>query len=318
MKKKLIAAFLILLILAIIAFMLNDLFFSDISQDNPYKLDTDSLKKVDTNLVCYKEIDQIRFDSEELHGIAIDKNDNIIIVGGKLVVYYQKNKNLQFFDLPQAGNCVTVSSGNEIFIGFDNRIEVRTMQGKIIRKWGTGNRESVLTGIAVNGSSVFAADVSERVVHQYDFNGKFINNIGLKDSLKGVPAIVVRSPFFDVTIGRDEEIWIVNPGMYLLEAFDKKGNMKSSWGKSSDACDGFCGCCNPTNIVLLSDGSFVTSEKAIPRVKIFSQTGVFKCLVAGPNQFDEGTKGLDLAVDSKNKIYVLDPVRKQIRIFEKK
>ena len=75
---------------------------------------------------------------------------------------------------------------------------------------------------------------------------------------------------------------------------------------------------NPTHIAVLSDGSFVSSEKAIPRVKIYSQTGVFSCIVAGSDKFDEGTKGLDLAVDSKNKIYVLDPVRKQIRIFEKK
>jgi hypothetical protein len=105
--------------------------------------------------------------------------------------------------------------------------------------------------------------------------------------------------------------------MYQLEAFDKKGNMKSSWGKQSEEIDGFCGCCNPTHIALLSDGSFVTSEKAIPRVKIYSQTGEFQCIVAGPDQFDEGTKGLDLAVDSKNRVYVLDVVRKLIRVFEK-
>ena len=41
-------------------------------------------------------------------------------------------------------------------------------------------------------------------------------------------------------------------------------------------------------------------------------------VVAGPDQFTEGTVGIDLAVDSKNRIYVLDPMRKQVRIFEKK
>jgi hypothetical protein len=68
----------------------------------------------------------------------------------------------------------------------------------------------------------------------------------------------------------------------------------------------------------LPDGSFVTSEKGIARVKIIKPTGEFLCVVAGPEQFDEGTVGLDLAVDSQERILVLDPHRKMVRIFTKK
>lgn len=318
MKKKLLVGFLVILIFAVIAFMVKDLFFSKVSQENPYELNADSLNKYDTALICYKEILQIKPDIEELNGIAIDEKDNLILAGSKLVIYDRNYNLVKSFKLAVAANCLAVNSNNEIFIGVENHIEVWNMQGKLLKQWQTGNSESALTGIAVNDSSVFVADATERLVHQYNFKGKFINNLGREDSLKGVHAIVIRSPFFDVAIGRDKEIWVVNPGMYLLEAFDKKGNLKSSWGKSSDEIDGFCGCCNPTNIALLSDGSFVTSEKAIPRVKIYSQSGVFKCIVAGADQFNEGTKGLDLAVDSKNRIFILDPMRKQIRVFAKK
>jgi hypothetical protein len=298
--------------------MVNDLFFSKVSQDNPYELKTDSLNKYDTNLICYKEIYQIKPDIDELNGIAIDENDNIVLAGTKLLIYDRNYKLVKSSELNEAGNCVAVNSNSDIYIGIQNHIEVWNIQGTFLGKWKPINSESVLTGIAANESSVFVADATERLVHQYDFKGRFIKNMGMEDSVKGVPSIIIRSPFFDVSIGRDNEIWIVNPGGYLLEAFDEKGNMKSSWGKSSDKIDGFSGCCNPTNIALLFDGSFVTSEKAIVRVKIYSPAGEFMCVVAGPDKFDEGTKGLDLAVDSKNRIYILDPVRKQIRIFEKK
>jgi hypothetical protein len=318
MGKKLIISILVVLILAIIAFMVKDLFYSESKQDNPYELKTDSLKKTDDSLVGYKEILKFKPAMDELNAIAIGKNDNIVVAGSNLMIYSQNYAALKTYKLDEVCNCLAVSSENEIFMGIQSHIEVRDMQGKFLRRWETGNSESVLTGIAVDDENVYVADAEERLVHQYDLKGKFIRNIGMKDDAKGVPGIVIRSPYFDVAIGRDNEIWIVNPGMYTLEAFDNKGNMKSSWGKPSDENNGFCGCCNPTHIALLSDGSFVTSEKAIPRVKIYSQAGVFQCLVAGPDQFDEGTKGLDLAVDAKNSIYILDPVRKQIRIFEKK
>ena len=38
-------------------------------------------------------------------------------------------------------------------------------------------------------------------------------------------------------------------------------------------------------------------------------------VVATPDSFNEGTKGLDLAVDSKDRILVLDPERNQVRVF---
>ncbi len=81
--------------------------------------------------------------------------------------------------------------------------------------------------------------------------------------------------------------------------------------------DGFSGCCNPSHIAILADGSFVTSEKGLVRVKILNPTGKLKSVVAGPDQFDEETRGLDLAVDSENRIIVLDPKKRLIRIFEK-
>ena len=89
----------------------------------------------------------------------------------------------------------------------------------------------------------------------------------------------------------------------------------------------FQGCCNPTQFVLLDDGSVVTSEKGLPRVKVLDKAGALTSVVAGPELFlplrcptADCTKGktLDLAVDSHGRILVLDPSSSTVRIFTKK
>ena len=58
----------------------------------------------------------------------------------------------------------------------------------------------------------------------------------------------------------------------------------------------------------LTKAGAIVSSDALIRVNV---------LVPVSYQFVEGTIGLDLAVDSENRIYVLDPVKKMVRIFEK-
>ncbi len=82
--------------------------------------------------------------------------------------------------------------------------------------------------------------------------------------------------------------------------------------------EGFSGCCNPGNFAMLEDGSFVTSEKGIERVKIHHPSGEFKCVVAAPDLFEEGTIITDLAVDPNGRILVLDSRKGLVRIFEEK
>ena len=148
--------------------------------------------------------------------------------------------------------------------------------------------------------------------------GELLNEIGRKDSVVGIQGFIIPSPFFDIAIGRDGELWAVNSGRHQFEAYNHDGRLISSWKKTSMQLDGFSGCCNPSHIVILPDGSFCTSEKGIVRIKIHDPSGKFKSVVATPDQFDKGTTGLDLAIDSDGRIIVLDPKRNQVRIFVKK
>ncbi len=78
----------------------------------------------------------------------------------------------------------------------------------------------------------------------------------------------------------------------------------------------FFGCCNPAHFAVLSDGRFVTAEKGLPRIKIYSPQGKFECVVAGQEQFP--SIAADLAVDNHDRILVLDSNKSRILVFEPK
>ena len=82
--------------------------------------------------------------------------------------------------------------------------------------------------------------------------------------------------------------------------------------------EGFCGCCNPVRFAINNDGSFVTAEKGIVRIKSYDQSGKFLSIVAGPDEFDTDCPPIDMALDPDGRIIVLDPSRNEIRIFVRK
>ena len=112
-----------------------------------------------------------------------------------------------------------------------------------------------------------------------------------------------------------------------VETFATTGELEAVWGKAGGDVSSFFGCCNPSHLARLPDGRFVTSEKGIPRVKIYSSEGNFDCVVAGPEQLAvpaaaigdpraELTAGVfDVAADSQGRVLVLDPAHRCVRVF---
>lgn len=318
-QSKIIIIIGIFVIIAVVAFMAIDFFVGlNRPQRNVYKFDLEKLNKVDSSLIDYSEILQIEPDLEKIKAIAIDANDNIYVTGSNNILVYDKSGELKKdFITDVDAQSICVNEVNDIILGVRDHIEIWDAKGEQKTIWKAVNEKSLITSIATTQSSVFVADAGNKIVYHYDLDGNLINEIGRKDSLKGIQGFVIPSPYFDLAIGRDGEIWIVNSGRHQLESYDKEGNLKSSWKKTSMGLDGFSGCCNPSHISILSDGSFVTSEKGIVRVKIHQPSGEFKSVVAAPLKFEKGTRGLDLAVDSENRIIVLDPKKGLIRIFKK-
>ncbi len=90
-----------------------------------------------------------------------------------------------------------------------------------------------------------------------------------------------------------------------------------SWGLSSNGLEGFGGCCNPTDIALLPDGRVVTSEKGLPRVKVYSADGQLLSVVVPPEEFRPNAVGIDLAASGMT-IAVLDPDDDVVRLYKER
>lgn len=289
------------------------------NQENPFEYNIENFKKSDVALIQFDEILLIELDFEINCGIAIGFEDRLFLTGDKSVcIYDTSGKILNTFSCGGTASCIAVDEVNTSYLGMSDHVEVFDSAGVKKAIWESLGAKAILTSIAISGENVYVADAGNLILWKYHKKGNLLGKIGEKNAQKDIPGFIIPSPFFDVTIDPDGFLWVANTGRHSLENYTSDGDLRSSWGHYSMNIDGFCGCCNPSHIAILEDGSFVTSEKGIPRVKIYNRLGQLESVVALPAQFDEGTEGLDLAVDSRQRIYVLDPKRKQVRIFAKK
>jgi hypothetical protein len=289
------------------------------NQENPFEYNIDSFKKVDTSLLHYIQADQIDLNFKQVHGIAISKDDKIFVTGDDNITIFSSKKDiLNTIPCGEAAHSVAVDEGGNFYLAMDNHIEVYQPEGIKHASWPIVSEKALFTSVVTTVENVFVADAGNLIVWKYDKSGNLLGRIGDKDETKEIPGFIIPSPFFDVAIDPDGFLWVANTGRHSLENYTYGGDFRTAWGFYSMQVDGFCGCCNPTNIAILENGNFVTSEKGIPRVKVYNRLGNLVSIVAEPAQFDEGTEGLDLAVDSFQRIFVLDPKRQSIRIFDKK
>ena len=215
----------------------------------------------------------------------------------------------------------------QLYVGAGGRVYLFDAKGEAAGTWDAFDKGAILTSIAVAPQDVFVADAGNRLVLRCDQTGKIVGRIGASDPGRSMPGFIVPSPYFDIVLGADELLHVVDPGRRRITAYTFDGELQSFWGKASPAITDFFGCCNPSHIATLPDGRFVTSEKGIPRVKVYSEAGDLDCVVAGPEQLgisraeigDPRTKEMpcvfDIATDTQGRVLVLDPRRKSVRVF---
>ena len=147
------------------------------------------------------------------------------------------------------------------------------------------------------------------------------NNLGEfegKSEIGQIHGFIIPSPYFDVAFNPDGELWVVNPGKHSLENYTTEGTLRTYWENQSIKIEGFSGCCNPAHFAFAPDGSFITSEKGLVRIKIYKPSGEFLGVVAPPSKFEAGGHAPAVAVDNQGNVYALDFDKKVIRLFVKK
>jgi len=295
-----------------------------------FTYDIEKLAHVDPNLIMYEEsTDPISTGLAASHSIAVDSKGSIYVAGDKTVRRFAASGDpLAGIELAAEPRCLTVAADGKIYIGFSDHVEVYTAEGQLHASWDSLGADAILTSIAVWKDDVFVADASNRIVVRYNKTGEVLNRIGEKDPDRNVPGFVIPSAYFDLVVSKDGLLRVVDPGRLRIEAYTFDGDFEFSWGRASVDIEGFCGCCNPVNIAVLPDGGFVTCEKGLIRVKIYSAEGAFTGVVAGPEQLaPAGTSrictlpeecqagGFDVAVDASGRVLVLDTIKNVVRVF---
>ncbi len=321
MNRKLINGLLILIAIAIVVIISTDFIGNKAGQNksNPYEYNIEAFKQVDSAKVLYNEVTTFPVLADQLSGIAVSDSSVVVAAGNKLLQFNFIGEEIFRKPIIDTATCITMDGKKNVWIGMRHFVAAYDLNGTLIKRWKSFDERSVITSLAVSGDQIFVADAGNRVVYKCNRDGLIIARIGEKNEQKGVPGYVIPSPYFDLAIDNSGFLWVVNPGRQSLENYNADGSLRTSWGVAGMKIEGFSGCCNPAQMTIMDDNSFVTSEKGMPRIKLYGQHGELKGIVAPPDLFDAGSYyAPDVAVDASNKIYALDFARKQVRIFKMK
>jgi sugar lactone lactonase YvrE len=299
---------------------------------NPFGYDVERLRKTDPKLIHYEQVSSFRSPHEDSRRIAIGPDDQVYIAAGNYVsVLDRDGTRITDIAFPSEARCMAAAGDGTIYAAVRDHVEVFDRKGKRLATWDSPGNRTWFTGLAVGEKDVFAADAGNRVIVRYDKSGKLAGRVAEKNKERNIPGLIIPSPYLDVVLARDGLLRVNNTGRHRVEAYTASGDLESSWGKPSNAIEGFCGCCNPIGLAMLPDGRYVTCEKGLPRVKVYSPEGVFESVVAGTESFPENAKsginktradcmlgGLNAAVDSQQRIYILDLVVNDVRVMKRK
>lgn len=319
MKNKKIVIFLIILAVVIVGVVSLDYNASkpDNQPGNPYALNVDAFSRIDTAMILFKE--SRKYDISFLIPAGVCWRDNQVYIVGdqKMQIIQPTGKLIKEVSFDKEPTCIYASSAN-IFVGFRKSVAVLDHEGKKLADWNLFSDSTVITSITERSGIVFVADAGKRIVRKFDIDGKQQGVIEGKSGNDQIHGFVIPSPYFDLAFNPEGELWIVNPGRHALENYTTDGSLRTWWQASSIKVEGFSGCCNPAQFAFLPDGSFVTSEKGMVRIKTYKPSGEFSGVVAAPSKFTAEGEAPDLATDDQGNIYALDIDKKILRLFVKK
>jgi hypothetical protein len=319
MNRKLINIVLIVLALAIVVIIGKDFIGKKAGKniENPYEYNIDEYRKVDSTKILYVEKLNFPVKIDLWAGITVFDSTIIVANGKELQKFNYSGKQIFSKQLIDTATCVTVDQNQQIWIGMTSYVVMYDQDGTLVKRWNSLGDRAIFTSIAVSGENVYVADAGNRIIHNFNKSGQSVQKIGEKDDQKGIPGFIIPSPYFDVAIDDNGLLWAANTGRHTFENYNRDGSLRTSWGVTSMKIEGFSGCCNPAHFAILDDNSFITSEKGMPRIKLYDQHGQFIGIVAPPAAFD-GSLAPDITVDKQQRVIALDFERQQIRIFERK
>jgi len=275
-----------------------------------FEFDADGAKGAAVNLPRYTQQAIIPLKGRNINAVTVDQADRIILSAADgLTILSPDGTTLQTIPLPFPALCAATDTNGTLYVGTHARLAIVSPDGTLQASIDLPQTNALPSCIAIRKQHLFVADAENGTLVQLDRSGQLVREI--KDF------VLFASPGFDVAFDAQGFIWANNPGGRELRKYHTDGQRITTIGRPGRDITGFSGCCNPTDIAILPNGSIVTSEKNIMRVKVLDSQGRVIALVAGPDDFNPDLHRLDIATDSRGRVLVLDTTRNQLRIFER-
>ena len=278
-----------------------------------FRYPLEDLQAVPREMIGFQETASMAIPLETSRSVAVDGDGRIAVAGDRRLLIYTDGRLSHDYPFDEPVQCAAADEESDWYVCLASRVEKISLSTEAPVVYPFRSKNVLPLAMIVVDETIWIADAARKTLWRRDISSKS------PADWTSIPGdrkhFVIPSPFFDLAQGRDGQIWVVNPGRHQVENVSLDGRIRGSWGVASMEIHGFCGCCNPTHLALTPGGGFVTSEKGIARVKLFSPAGDLESVVATPADFDPGTTGLDLAVDDAGRVMVLDPVRRAVRIF---
>lgn len=272
----------------------------------------DSMLRIPDELLHWEETASVSVSGPVSAFVAL--NDNTVALGTSNALFFINTKGETLQRIPVSHPVQRMCEGDEngVFALLEDMSLVSCdRSGKLEKRLQLeGTETTLITGITFSDGGIYVADAGQRKVFRYG-----LNDAG-RSELSSPDGWVVPSPFFDLQQNPQGGIMVANPGRHRLEYYDREGKMSKVWGKAGFDISGFCGCCNPSYFDVFKDGRVVTSEKGIPRVKIYSENGELLSVVATPQQL-RGTAPVQIDILNNQTLLLLDGGRQALRFFNK-
>lgn len=283
---------------------------------NPFEFSVDEFKEVDASLVSHREVTQIRLNHPSPVDLAFHNGLLFILFEKALQGIDLQGKEHYFFSWQEGtASSMTLNPDGQIIIAMQNRLVLFNRQGTLLAQSEWIHEQSGITSLAYGNGRVLAADGHRREVVMFDSQLRLLQRFKGESGVSEHHGFILPGNQFSLRVNAENELWVTNPGIHLLQNYSFEGRLRGHWGKASFGHDGFSGCCNPSYFAFLPDGRFVTSEKGMVRVKIHHESGAFLSYVAPPQLFANGHAAPAVAIGEEEQIILLDFDLPAIRIF---
>lgn len=225
---------------------------------------------------------------------------------------------------------VVVAMGRRLAFYSLDEIADGEQQTTPLEEWPPLPEKCDITSIAVGMDHIFVGDAGRGCVVALTSDGAIAREWGKRQLPQDAAATGTFAGFVfyavrRLTVAVSPQTGILhanNPGKHRVEAWTQDGHWEAplGWGEASTAAHGFCGCCNPIDLAILPNGDFVTAEKGMTRVKVFSSRGVYRGMVADVASFSlaklRDTRPLRITTTPAGAVIILDASEHRVRRFD--